>query len=105
MNIVNMTPHPLTLVSDNDTTTIPPSGIVPRVSQTRETVGSVAGVPLCRVTTGEVTDLPDPVDGTLLVVSALVRLALPHRTDLASPGQLVRDNDGNVVGCCSLDVN
>ena len=67
--------------------------------------GEVNGIALSRVTFGEVTGLPDPVEGTLYIVSALVRSALPARTDLASPGDLVRDAAGAVIGCKGLIVN
>jgi len=62
-------------------------------------VGTFGGVPLTRTTYGEV------VEGTLYVVSGLVRAAVPERTDVASPGELVRDALGVVTGCRGLVVN
>lgn len=41
-------------------------------------------------------------EGIYLLVSAMVREALPLRKDLVSPGQLLRDDDGNVIGCLGL---
>ena len=102
MPFVNLTPHAITLVNGP---TIAPSGAVARCSSTSSEVGSHEGVTLVRTVFGAVTGLPEPVEGTVYIVSALVRTALPGRTDLASPGDLVRDEGGNVVGCRNLIVN
>lgn len=99
---VNLTPHPITLVNGP---TIAPSGSVARCSSTSTEVGTHEGVTLVRTVFGAVTGLPEPTSGTVFIVSALVRTALPGRTDLASPGDLVRDEAGNVVGCRNLIVN
>ena len=62
----------------------------------------VDGIDLYRPVFGEVTGLPDYEEGVYLLVSAMVREALPLRKDLVSPGQLLRDDNGNVIGCLSL---
>lgn len=106
MQLVNLTPHPLTLFRlDGSTVTVSPSGTVARVSQTSDQVGTVNGVALVRSQFGEVIDLPAPQDGVIYIVSALVRGAVPDRGDLASPGDLVRNDQGAVVGCRSLIVS
>jgi hypothetical protein len=105
MNIVNLTPHSLNLVTANGVVSVPPSGTVARCATTSTPAGEVEGVPLVRTVYGEVAGLPDPADGTLFVVSALVRSAVPGRNDVASPGDLIRDGSGNVTGCRNLIVN
>lgn len=105
MTIKNLTPHALNIVTDEGTVTVPPSGTVARCSSAATPAGSIGGIALSRVTFGEVTGLPAPEEGVLLVVSALVRSALPARADLASPGELVRDAAGAVIGCRGLIVN
>lgn len=106
MTITNLTPHTLTiLVSDDETRSIPPSGTVARCSASSTPAGDHDGIPLARTSYGAVTDLPEPQDGVLYVVSGLVRAAVPSRTDVASPGELVRDPDGRVIGCRNLVVN
>ncbi|NDF96294.1 MAG: hypothetical protein EB107_10770, partial [Proteobacteria bacterium] len=80
-----------------DTVTLPPSGTVARCSTSSEVVGEVNGIPVSRVSYGEVVGLPEATEGTMFVVSALVRSAVPHRKDVASPGDLVRDAAGAVV--------
>mgnify|MGYP001598752857 FL=1 len=65
----------------------------------------LAGIPLFVTVGGDVTGLPEPVAGTIYIVSLLVRQAVPHRLDVLSPGQLVRDSAGQPVGCIGLDAN
>lgn len=105
MTMLNLTPHAINIITPAGTVTVAPSGTVARCSQTSTPAGEVNGIALSRTTFGAVTGLPEPVEGTLLIVSALVRAALPTRTDLASPGDLVRDAAGNPVGCKGLIVN
>lgn len=106
MQILNLTPHTLNVQTvGGEFVELPPTGTVPRVSQTRECVGEVNGIALNATSFGEVEGLPEQQEGVLLVVSALVRNALPSRTDLASPGMLIRNEDGQPVGCDGLDVN
>lgn len=50
----------------------------------------------------QVTGLPEPEPRTVLLVSQLVVRALPDRTDLAFPYDLVRDTDGTVTGFRTL---
>lgn len=104
--VLNLTPHALNIHSlDGSVKTLPPSGQVARCSSTTTQVGEFDGLPLFSTTFGDVVGLPDPQDGVLMVVSALVRQAVPHRKDVVSPGELVRDADGNPVGCKGLTVN
>lgn len=102
----NLTPHAISLViPSGDVFTVEPSGAVARCQTVQTPAGELSGVPLVHVEYGEVTGLPAPADGTLYIVSALVRSALPERLDLASPGDLVRDGLGNVLGCRNLVLN
>ena len=54
---------------------------------------------------GKVSNLPEPKDGVLYIVSAAVRTALPERNDLASPAHLVRDEEGRIIGCLAFEIN
>lgn len=109
--IVNLTPHAVNIVGDNDSIaiTIPASGNVARCSQTISIVGSVTlgsvAIPISSSTYGEVVDLPDPQDGVYYIVSRLVMSACPTRQDLLVPNDLVRDEAGRVIGCRSLANN
>lgn len=101
MAILNLTPHAVNV----DGTVFLPSGNVARVSSISVDAGVFEGVPLARTSFGNVIDLPDQQDGTLLIVSGMVRSALPNRLDLASPGDLIRNESGQVTGCKNLIVN
>lgn len=105
--LINLTPHLLSLQREDGTTLVlPPSGEVARVSETREDAGRLPVVGgflrLTRPVMGRVTGLPGQVEGTTLVVSRMVLKAVreqqPTRDDLISPGPLVRDEKGVVVG-------
>lgn len=105
----NLTPHPLYVKSvAGEYVTIPPSGEIVRVVYDRlppeqttiqghEISVSVAGSPR------EIIGLPDPEPGVVLIVAKAVSDAAPaHRGDLMSPGKLIRDEDGTVIGCDGL---
>lgn len=101
--LINLTPHAITIGNR----TIPPSGTVARVAVTRSPVGDVDGIPAFLPMFGPVQNLPDYDPSVVWIVSALVRThpAVADRDDVASPGALVRDADGNVIGCDGLDFN
>lgn len=103
MRFVNLTPHAVRVVDGIGE--IPPSGVVARCATTSTPAGSAGGIALVRTTFGAVECLPDAEEGTIFVVSALVRAAVPNRGDVASPGDLVRDASGSVIGCRNLIVN
>jgi len=103
--IINMTPHDIVVVGENQSRTIPKSGPVARLNATSKCCGHFDNIALTSTAYGPVMGLPDYQPDTLLIVSAMVRAALPNRPDLASPGELVRDEQGNVIGCRNLVVN
>lgn len=53
---------------------------------------------------GEVYGLPDPEEGTIYIVSAMVRSAVPHRTDVYSPASSLatRNELGHIVSVPGL---
>ena len=109
MELINLTPHPVTIHGVEGSVTLPKGvGALPRLAVTRREVGAVlvGGVvlPISRVTLGEVTDLPDPREGVMLLVSAMVAEACPTRADLVSPGELVRDMAGVITGANGLSI-
>lgn len=118
MKLVNLTPHSITIVLEESTIEIQPSGTVARVSmETCEVSTTILprhawgelhaegireGIPIIATKPGETIDLPDPQKGMAYIVSALVQSANPSRGDLFSPGDLVRDDQGRVIGCRNL---
>ena len=106
MPIVNLTPHELRLTDEHGhlVATVPPSGTVARVRTSAVRVGEFEGVPLFRTEYGAVEGLPEPVPGTIYVVSAMVRShpQVSGRGDVFSPGKLLRDEQGRVIGAIGL---
>jgi len=98
---VNLTPHAINFGDRS----IEPSGKIARCSEVSSEAGEHAGIKLIRRSYGKIVDLPEPKEGTIFIVSILVRQACPSRTDIASPGDLIRDNDGKIVGAINLVIN
>lgn len=121
MKFLNLTPHPITIIDGNYEITLPVDGPAPRLAVDRVELGTIVAdhypvsrmgdaelgafqCAIVRSTMGEPIGLPEPQDGVVLVVSALVaeHPSLSHRTDLAYPGEAVRDDEGRIVGCRGL---
>lgn len=106
MRFVNLTPHSINEVLSGRE--FYPSGDVARVSVNQtELLHPHTGEPtglFCQEF-GDVENLPEPQEGTALIVSALVRTAVPERKDLVSPGSLIRDDQGRPVGCQGFITN
>jgi hypothetical protein len=107
MKLVNLTPHTLHIHSyDGAEVTALPSEGSARCAVFEEQIGDVNNtIPIYATRYGEIDGLPDPQEGTAYVVSLLVRQSLPERKDLLSPGQLIRDDEGKVIGCKGLAAN
>lgn len=103
--IVNLTPHEVVVITDEGKFIFPPSGEVARCTERAKKVGEINGISLVSVKFGDVTGLPEKVEGRFLIVSAQVRSALPFRNDLVSPHGFVRDEAGNIIGCTALAAN
>ena len=126
---INMTPHEVTLVGEDDTIqAIPPSGIVLRRTSTVEHVSTVDGVRLYRERLTDVSredvqnallDAPADADAIVLIVSrvcadapGLVETAEEftrrHGTivlvTVPATGQAIRDSEGRIVGVPGLVV-
>ena len=111
-NVINLTPHTINLVAEDGTQLLSlESQGVARVASTTEVVGylQVGGVavPQTHTTFGEVEGLPEQEPGVGYIVSNMIISALAQqgirRTDLFTPGLQVRDEQGRVIGCRSLD--
>lgn len=102
MKIVNCTPHVVSLVLENGTTTLPTSGILPRCKVERRIIGSINNIPVTKSVFGQVENLPDREDGVIYICSMLVCQAESNRKDLYFPDDIVRDEKGNIIGCRAL---
>ena len=106
MKLKNLTPHNVVIVINEETKIVIPSDGIARVTETKTVAPSidVDGVTVETFVSafGEVENLPPQEDGVMVIVSALVASATKGRDDLLVPGELVRDDGGNIVGCKSL---
>lgn len=105
MRIVNLTPHSVHLIYREDgATTYGPSGLVARVAVTLRSVeGYDAFFAVAEY--GNVEGLPAERENTMFIVSTMVAQACPERHDLVTPGDLVRDNSGNIIACRRFIIN
>ena len=105
--IINLTAHDVNVVCSNgDVITFSPSGTVARCTQTTTQIGCVNGIPLTQTSFVFVLDLPQVQKDTIFIVSRLVLNACKGvRDDLIVPNDLVRDDNGNIIGCKSFAIN
>ena len=90
LKLVNLTPHAINWKGE----TIPVSGKVARLTENVDGVQSLGPI----LTLGPVENLPDPVDGVKLIVSRPVAMVV-CRLDVVCPHDLIRDDEGRIVGC------
>lgn len=99
--IINLTPHSITILLNDQQVTFPASGSVSRVASTRVQVDQVltsgAAIPVNSVVFGEITGLPPAQMDTVYIVSAMVAQAA-KRSDVLSVDDAVRDEQGRIVG-------
>ena len=107
VRLINRTPHRVDLIGDDGRiVSIQPESAPIRLAVERTvvetlTIGSVP-IPICRTTVVAGDGPPEPVEGSLFIVSRLVADAYPDRSDLVVPDRLVRDADGVVLGARGL---
>lgn len=92
--IVNLTPHPVTLVTANgDEVVIPPEETPVRIPAETKPAGEINGIPVVEERLGDADDvLPAPQPDTVYVVSRPVAERASHRTDLVVPTDVERVN-------------
>jgi hypothetical protein len=105
MNYINTTPHSITEVTTN---TIFPSdkNNQLRISESLTFVKNcVNGIPLFTRIFGKLENEPPVIENTNYIVSLVVQQKNLHRKDFVSPGELVRDDKGVIIGCKGFIIN
>lgn len=103
MNIVNLTPHQVTVRTESGDRVFEPSGQVARVAVTSVQTDEIDGIPVVSQTYGQIEGLPEPQEGTIFIVSMVVRQAAQEkgRTDVVSPDTspqgAIRNEQGQIV--------
>lgn len=114
LQLLNLTPHEVNIVHEwGHVVTVPPDGTVARVETVRGSVGcgyiyapdGLTRISVSSSRAGKVIGLPEPQEGVTIIVSAMVRMAVPERMDVFSPGELIRDGRGQPIGCKGLEGN
>lgn len=105
-DIVNLTPHSIVLINDEDVWEIPASGIIARMLPIEEESSTtINGWPVTSAPKyAGVIGLPSEPDGNLYIVSAIVGtnvdLSHPIKKFLIGPdtNRTVRDDNGKIIG-------
>lgn len=107
--IVNLVPHDITIYDNTKSFVkyVYKSVGEARVASDYEQAGMALGIVIRKVITSRIIGLPEPVDGTLYIVSSVVASTLDgSREDVVSPDTIltkVTDTTGRkVVGVCGL---
>ena len=110
--LINLTPHPINILDaeGNVIYTLPKAEKPLRLAQHTERVGvlnvngNVNGVeiPITKTKFGGADELPPKIEGTYYIVSLITVKANPDREDFLFPNELVRDENGNIIGAKSL---
>ena len=110
MFLQNLTPHPLVFkTEEGGELTVQPAGFLARCEEFSSPTGEITvdgvAIPVISKAFGEIEGLPNPVRGTIYVVSALAAQAAWRAgrvADVFCPGDPIRDAEGKIVGCRSL---
>ena len=68
----------------------------------REKIFSINKIPFYESFYGEAENLPEKDDNNVYIVSKMVVDAFPERDDIYYPGELLRDDKGNIIGSIGL---
>ena len=113
--IINLTPHTINIkMSSGEIRSIESSGEI-RIKTEDTLISVVDGIPLYSTKYGEITGIPsEVVKGDIYIVSSMVRTALhiylteamygEDAPTVASPGELIRDVNGNPIACEGLRI-
>lgn len=117
---VNLTPHRINIHGKDGTiTTVEPSGQTMRVASVSRLDREQDGIEFYSVDYGQIElidnasksvvgSFPDKQPGVIYIVSGMVLDALAQLThffEYAAPGELVRDANGQPIGCKGLRVH
>ena len=96
--IINLTPHEITLCGER----LPSSGVA-RVTTTTKQVAEINGIPVNKVSFGQIIGLPEAQENTIYIVSKIVAEAVKgQREDVYIVDKTVRNEQGQIVGCEAL---
>lgn len=100
--IINLTPHEVNLINDDQSFNWPKCDNPPRLTEVQKHDGFAESFVIMKKSFGECENLPDQKEGDFLIVSQLVASAFPKRSDLIIPNDMIRDESGRIIGCKSF---
>lgn len=96
--VVNLTSHTITELTTG--ISYPTSGVVARADTKSVKVQTINGIPVYKTELLDIVGLPEPVEGTIYVVSALTLKIVPDdRTDVVATGNPQRNEFDKIIGC------
>ena len=107
MNIINLTPHCINIydADGKEISKFESMGIA-RADSTETVVDHLNDIPVVEMTYGAPVGLPDPTDDTVYIVSMLTIQAAIQvgrtTSDLYTTADLVRNEQGQIIGCRKL---
>lgn len=104
MKFVNLTPHDVVVIVDGKTSVFPKTDTIARCEVIRQKFSIIDGIPIYATRLGNAINLPPMEEGKLFIVSALVKDREYNRHDLVSPGNLIRNEAGFVIGCEGFNI-
>ena len=100
MKIINCCDHNVNICDryGNIIKVYEPSGYHARLRQDSYIIDHIDGIPVKVRRNDRIVGLPEPEEGTLYIVSEIMRWACPDRTDIISCGGKYHDSTGRVRG-------
>jgi len=111
MKIINLTPHKITIVGENKKILreIEPQKNALRLNETIKPNGEIDWISVVEIqytVNSWLMDAYAPLEeNTIYIVSIVMCLWMRHRNDFYIPSELVRDNEGHIIGCKSIQQN
>ena len=108
MKLINLTPNVITIHAEGQLIVLQPSGVVARLLVERLDLATIEvdgiTVPVNATILKDLVDMPEPQDGVCYVASDVVtkRAMELDREDVFGPGEVIRDDNGIVIGCAGL---
>jgi hypothetical protein len=106
VRLVNLIPHRVNIRVGEVEVELPAADAPARLTGEVEDVGAIRSegldVPVITHRFASIEGLPATQEGVLHVVSQLVLDFVTGRTDLVTPAELIRDDEGNVIACAAL---
>ena len=99
--IINLTPHDVDIYKTGKIVKTYKSKGCLRLKEELEPQEKICGVPIVKSTYYK-DRIPKYQKGVYYIVSNVIQFAYPKRKDLLVTLDLVRDEEGNIIGCKSL---